>query len=151
MRRSLAHAEDCRVHERCGLSLGRRLGRRLANGLRSMWHRRLVAILLGRLSQRLLGVVRGILSVRLRIRARGDRLLRRGRGRGHGRVDRSASGRRRRVVDFDVGDRVAFNIVRVEAVAARREVHCAQSAKTRLRAFPCVTYRPAGSAWHSAG
>jgi hypothetical protein len=66
-------------------------------------------------------------------------------------VDSSASGGRRRDVDFDVGDRVAFDIVRVEAVAACREVHCAQSAKTRLLSFLCVTYRPAGSAWHSAG
>lgn len=81
-------------------------------------------------------MVRGILRVRLRVRARRDGC---------------ASGRGCRDVDFDVGDGMAFDVVRVEAVAARREVHCGQSAKTRLLNCAYATHRPAGSAWHSAG
>lgn len=83
-----------------------------------MLHGRRAAILLRRRPRGLLGLVRRVLGVRLGVRAR---LLC-----GGGRCRR-----RRRHVDFDVSDGVSLDIVRVEAVAARREEHCAyESANT---------------------
>ena len=119
-RHPLVHADDGGIDEWCRLRLGYRLGRRSTNTLAGMLHSGLAAILLSRLSQRLLRVVRRVLGVRWRVRARRRRLLRSGRGRGY--------------IDFDVGDRVAFDIVRVEAVAACRKEHWTkQSAQRRVK------------------
>ena len=78
-----------------------------------MLYGRRAAILLGRRSRGLLGLVGRVLGVLLGVRARVRRLM------GGRRMRR----RRRRHVDFDVSDGVSFDIVRVEAVAACRKEH----------------------------
>ena len=94
-----------------------------------MLHGRRAAILLRRRSRGLLGLVRRVLGVRLGVRAR-LRLLCGG--------GRCRCRRRRRHVDFDVSDGVSLDIVRVEAVAARREEDCAfESANTNEPARVC--------------
>ena len=77
--------------------------------LAGMLQSRLAAILLDWLSRRLRYIVRGIRSVRRRVWAK-RRMLLSSRCRG-----------RRRYVYFYVGDRMPFDIVRVEAVAACRK------------------------------
>jgi hypothetical protein len=105
MRGSLSHTEDRRIDEGCGLCLSCGLRRRLAGRLARVLHSRLAAILLGRLSRRLLRMVGWILRVRRRVRARW----------------RGLWSSRRRHVDLYVGNRVSFDVVRVQAVSARRE------------------------------
>jgi hypothetical protein len=103
---ALPHAEDRGVDEGCGLRLGCRLGRRLTGKLARVLYSGLAGILLDGRSRRLLRMACRILGVRRRDRAR-----------------RSGLGSDRRgSVDFDVGDGVAFDIVRVQTVAAAREV-----------------------------